>query len=349
MDNIAHTLVGAALGRAVADQRAPLPALTGALAANMPDIAERLLVPPGRPFDYLTMHRQITHSLLGAVVQIAVLTVLMWGVGAWWARRRGTERPSSRWILALIAAAVMSHLFMDWQGSYGLRPFLPWSHRWYYGDWVAIVDPFFWLVPVLGLAWGSRRDLGLVWLVLGVAWVIGVVLYRNDVTAGWLAPACIGLSLVGFAGWMRGWFGPAARRTAAGWACAALAAYTLAQGAASIPAKAAARAEADRRFGAGAVAAALTEVGQPFVWEPVTASRDTVAGPDWAVARHLDDRHVRAALETERGRAIAGFARFLTADVDSSGSGVTVYLRDARYARAARRGFAAVRVTLTGE
>src|SRR2546425_9079982 len=46
---------------------------------------------------------------------------------------------------------------MDWQGSYGLRPWLPWSERWYYGDAVAIVDPFFWLVPLVALGWGGRR------------------------------------------------------------------------------------------------------------------------------------------------------------------------------------------------
>ena len=84
-------------------------------------------------------------------------------------------------------------------------------------------------------------------------------------------------------------------------------------------------------------------------WEPVIAGRDTVAGPGWALPRHLDDPRVRAALATERGRAIAGFARFLVAEVDSSGTGVTVYLRDARYARTSRGGWAVVPVRLSGE
>jgi hypothetical protein len=63
--------------------------------------------------------------------------------------------------------------------------------------------------------------------------------------------------------------------------------------------------------------------------------------------RHLDLPIVQRALrETREGRAIAQFARFLVADVDSSGTaGVTVYLRDARYARTARAGWAVVRVT----
>ena len=45
----------------------------------------------------------------------------------------------------------------------------------------------------------------------------------------------------------------------------------------------------------------------------------------------------------------ATVARFLVAEVDSTGSGVTVYLRDARYARTSRGGWAVVVVTLSGE
>src|SRR5712691_5061021 len=181
MDNIAHTLVGAALGRAVADRRASYPALIGAFAANLPDMLERVIAPSGRPFDYLTMHRAITHSLVGAAVQIALLTLAVGGAAAWWARRRGRDAPSWGWILALIATTVSSHLVMDWQGSYGLRPFLPWSGRWYYGDWVAIVDPFFWLVPLVALVWGERPR---VWLLLlfgsALAGCVGLVVFYTD-------------------------------------------------------------------------------------------------------------------------------------------------------------------------
>jgi len=46
MDNLAHTLVGAALGRAVADRKAPAAGWIGAIAGNAPDWSE-LLVSPG--------------------------------------------------------------------------------------------------------------------------------------------------------------------------------------------------------------------------------------------------------------------------------------------------------------
>jgi len=54
---------------------------------------------------------------------------------------------------------------------------------------------------------------------------------------------------------------------------------------------------------------------------------------------------VRAALATPQGRAVAQFARFLAADVDSSG-GLRVVLRDARYHAGGRPGWAAAVVRL---
>lgn len=101
-----------------------------------------------------------------------------------------------------------------------------------------------------------------------------------------------------------------------------------------------------RRFGPRAEWAVLTEPGHPFRWEPIGASADTIAGPDWAAPRHLTHPAVAQALATPDGHAMAQFARFLAADVDSTGTGLRVYLRDARYVRGARLGWAAVSVRL---
>src|SRR2546428_12489474 len=119
MDNIAHTLVGAALGRAVADRRAPYPALVGAFAANLPDIIERIIAPAGRRFDYLTMHRAITHSLVGAAGQIAVLTLAVGGAATWWGRRHGRAAPSWRGGPARLAPAGSGALAGGMEGAVG--------------------------------------------------------------------------------------------------------------------------------------------------------------------------------------------------------------------------------------
>ena len=179
----------------------------------------------------------------------------------------------------------------------------------------------------------------------GVAWL--VLSRGGEAVAGWLRlltlVAC-GLAVVG---WVRHWFGVAGRRRAAGYGLLTLGLYAAANAVASLPGKAHAREAAQRRFGPGAEWAALTVIGQPFHWTPLYASADSVAEPDWAVARHLDDPAVARALrDTPQGRAMAQFARFLTAEVDSSGPGVVVYLRDARYARAARDGWGVVAVRM---
>src|SRR5438445_8808834 len=161
MDNLAHTLVGAALGRAVAGRELPAAGWVGAIAGNAPDWAELLLKPtswaPRAGGEYLVYHRGITHSFVGAAVEIVALTGLVGLVMRLWARRAGPTPPPWRWVAACVTASVASHLYLDWQGSYGLRPFLPWSAPWYYADWVAIVDPFFWTVPLVALAWGAHR------------------------------------------------------------------------------------------------------------------------------------------------------------------------------------------------
>lgn len=350
MDNLAHALVGAALGRATADPKVPRAALLGAVAAHAPDWAELFIGLPGDRSDYLVLHRGITHSLAGALVETIALTLLV-GLGArWWVRRRGGVAPPWGWLAACIGVAVLSHLYMDWQGSYGLRPFLPWNATWYFGDWVAIVDAFFWLVPLIALAWGAERH----WIPLAAVLVVGgamtaVVVWLAALLAPWVLAAYFALCVVAAIGWVRYWFGPAARRRAAALALLVLGLYAGAQGIAAQVEKAAVRRAAAVRFGRGARWAALTRVGWPFTWAPVYANADTVAGDDWALPRHLDAPVVlRALRETREGRAMAQFARFLTAEVDSSGDGskVTVLLRDARYARAGRDGWGVVSVTL---
>lgn len=336
MDNLAHALVGAALGRAVADRHVPRAGLIGVVAANAPDWAELFTGYPWPRAQYLVEHRGITHSLLGATVEVAGLVVI---VGAILLLTR--RQPAWGWLTLCIAAAVLSHLYMDWQGSYGLRPFLPWDGTWYYADWVAIVDPFFWLVPLIALAWGANRH----WRPLaGVLLVGGAMTYAMvraaDIVAPWLLIAYGTLCLIAVVGWMEYWVGPVDRRRAAAAALAILALYAGAQAVVVQGRKAEIREAAHARFGPGAQWAALTNVGHPFTWEPIYAGSDTVASDDWRIPRRLDDPRVQRALDTPDGRAMALFARFLAADV----AGETVFLLDARYARSAREGWAVVRV-----
>ena len=350
VDNLAHTLVGAAIGRSIGGDRVPAAGWIGAVAANAPDWTEPLIglrLDRGDGSFYMS-HRGITHSFLGAAVETVAITFAVWGVFVL-LRRDAPRRtlPPLPLLVLLVLVAVASHLYMDWQGSYGLRPYLPWSGRWYYGDWVAIADPVFWLVPLVALAWGADRHWRDLTPVVLVAGLVLYLVFTHDGVAGWLRVTCAALVLIGALGWIRYWFGWGGRRRAAVLALLVLSLYAAAQAVASIPVKAAARAAATSRFGPGAQSATLTEVGFPFTWTTIIASRDSVAGATWAWPRHLDLPAVREALRiSPQARSLEGFARFLAGDVDSSSYPVRVTLRDVRYARAPSGGWAVVTVPL---
>lgn len=356
MDNLAHALIGAALGRAVGGHRVPAAGWIGAVAGNAPDLAEVLLRPgtlaPHAGATYLVFHRGITHSLLGAAVEITLLTGVITLIVRLHSQRSGSATPPIAWwwIGACVVAAVASHLYLDWQGSYGLRPFLPWSGRWYYGDWVAIVDPFFWIVPLVTLAWGERRHwtLALVYLP-ALAGVTTLVAWRGqEIVVWWVRLVTILVALTAVVGWERHWFGVARRRLVAAYGLLLLAGYVGATAVAATVVQRQARATATRRFGPDARWAALTVVGHPFRWNALAASADTVAGPGWAIPRGLRDPAVQSALDTPSGRAMAQFARFLVASVDSSETDHRITLWDARFYRVAppRNGFAAVVISV---
>jgi inner membrane protein len=96
---------------------------------------------------YLHHHRGITHSIVGALLLALLLPLLFYGAERLFARLRG-KRPRFRLPGLLVASllAMATHPLMDWTNNYGIRPFLPWSARWYYGDLVFIIDPWLWLV-----------------------------------------------------------------------------------------------------------------------------------------------------------------------------------------------------------
>jgi membrane-bound metal-dependent hydrolase YbcI (DUF457 family) len=340
MDNLAHALVGAALGRAVADRDVPRAALIGGIAANMPDLSELFTGYLGwSRADFLANHRGITHSLAGAAAEIVAL-VLIVGIFV---------RPAPwRRITLLVTVTVISHLFMDWQGSYGWRPFLPWNGTWYYLDWVAIADPFFWLVPLVALAWGANRHWRPLLATLIGATLITLVIARYVANGGsvsrWVLPLCGAIAVLAAIGWLGFWFGPVARQRLARYAVLLLGFYTLAQGVALRHSEALIRQQALRRFGSATRWAALTTVGEPFTWEPMYASADTVVGSGWQLPRNLRLPPVMRALDTADGRAIAQFSRFLTARTDTAAG--TVYLWDARYSRGGRGGWAAVQIRM---
>src|SRR5918992_6191999 len=92
MDNVCHTLVGAAMAEAGLKRRTALGAATLMIGANFPDI-DVIAVPLGHGIDF---RRGWTHGVLALVVLPFVLTAIMLAWNRWVAApraaRRGIER-----------------------------------------------------------------------------------------------------------------------------------------------------------------------------------------------------------------------------------------------------------------
>lgn len=145
MENLAHSLVGLAAAKAGLERLSPGATVLCIVAANAPD-ADVVTTYWGR-WVYLHHHRGITHSIIGTFALGLLLPLLFYGGERLIALVRG-KPPSFRLGGLLIASlvAIATHPLLDWTNNYGVRPLLPWSGRWYYGDLVFIVDPWIWLV-----------------------------------------------------------------------------------------------------------------------------------------------------------------------------------------------------------
>jgi inner membrane protein len=150
MDNICHTLVGAALAESGLKRRTALGSATLMIAANFPDI-DVIAVPLGHS---LSFRRGVTHGIPALVVLPFVLTLLMIAWHRW--RGRGRQAPDARAILLLSAIGIATHPFLDWMNTYGMRWLMPLDGTWWYADTLFIVDPWIWLALGFGV-WFSRR------------------------------------------------------------------------------------------------------------------------------------------------------------------------------------------------
>ena len=144
MDNLTHSLVGLAAAKAGLERWSPMATAVCVLASNAPDI-DILAIFGGRWF-YLHNHRGLTHSIIGTLALALLIPVLFYAGDSLYAKIRRRERRVK--FRALILASLIlsaSHPLMDWTNNYGVRPLLPWSGRWYYGDLCFIADPWIWL------------------------------------------------------------------------------------------------------------------------------------------------------------------------------------------------------------
>lgn len=202
MDNICHTLIAGALAKTGIERATPRATAALVVAANLPDadIVATLFTGPG---GYLVHHRGITHSFVGVLALGPLVALALF----WYSRWRDPVGPNGGapfWPLLWVSwIGLASHLLLDWTNPYGVRPWLPFDDRWVYGDWIAIVDPWLWLVPGVALYWLTARDLWgrVAWGAAAAALSAAVLLSGQ---AGWMSALWLGGLAVGVAGgWLR--------------------------------------------------------------------------------------------------------------------------------------------------
>jgi inner membrane protein len=310
MDNLCHTLAGAALAGAGLDRRTPLAVPTLVIAANLPDID--VLAYFREPLFALTFRRGWTHGVLA----MAVLPLLLAGAMLAWDRvvrlRRRPDAVPAQWgaLLLLSVVGVLSHPLLDLLNTYGVRLLMPFSSRWFYGDTLFIVDP--WLSGLLALAWltgtvGSRRE-------RAGRGGVGGRLAAQVVTAG----AIVYIAAMYAAGRVA--------REAATHDAATLAPASERVMAAPVPV------DPFRR-------AILLPQGESYRWASFDWRRTPRLAPRPDVIRmNFDAAEVRSALDHPDARAFLGWSRFPAAAVLPAG----VRLYDLRYADAETDSWASV-------
>jgi inner membrane protein len=70
----------------------------------------------------------------------------------------GTRPASFTQLVLLSYIGVLSHVFLDFLNTYGVRLLMPFSERWFYGDALFIVDPWMYLMLGLGVWLTARRE-----------------------------------------------------------------------------------------------------------------------------------------------------------------------------------------------
>jgi inner membrane protein len=139
------------MGRAGLNRKTALATATVTLAAEAPDL-DVLGEFKGRVFGF-AHHRGFTHSFLGIALVSAAVVGFVYVI--WRMRGRKLKDPNlpPRWglLFGFAYLAGLSHILLDYTNDYGVRPFWPFSERWYSWDIVFIVEPVILLLLIAGL------------------------------------------------------------------------------------------------------------------------------------------------------------------------------------------------------
>ncbi len=148
MDNLTHTLFGAAVRRLFEDKLPRKAAFwTAAVSSNLPD-ADFIYRLEGAA-KYFDLHRGFSHSVGGLPLEALFVAGIIWLF----------VRQKFKWIFLLALLASFCHTLLDLFNPYPTCALLPFTDKKFAWDLVFIVDPLLWLVFSACLIWG-RKSLG---------------------------------------------------------------------------------------------------------------------------------------------------------------------------------------------
>ena len=139
------------MGRAGLNRKTALATLTLTLAAEAPDLD--VLARFRGPAFAFAHHRGFTHSFVGIPICAAVVVGFVYLVWRIRGRRVNDPKLPPRWrlLFAYACLAGLSHILLDYTNNYGVRPFWPFSEKWYSWDIVFIVEPVMLGLLIIGL------------------------------------------------------------------------------------------------------------------------------------------------------------------------------------------------------
>jgi inner membrane protein len=312
MDNLTHTLTAIAISHTGLNRKTRF--ATGAIiiAANLPDID--VISRFWGSTAYLKYHRGLTHSILGVTILGLLAGWLFYSLGRKVAPPQGPKPPlNAPWLVLGCCIGTASHLLLDFTNSYGVRPFLPFSGRWYAWDIMFIFDPL--LLALLALGLGMPALLRLVSEEVGAG--------KPDYRRGAVFSLCCLVAVWGLRDF--------AHRRVLGWLDSHI--Y---------------RDENPERVGAFPSAfnpfawTGVVETETAYHLVPVDALGNDVDPENAEIFRKPEPSPaLKAAWMTRTGRIFSDFARFPWGRVEEETDGYKVTLRDPRYASATpgRQGF----------
>lgn len=168
MEPITHFLTGAAISRATGlNKRTLYATVTCVLAAEAADLD--MVAYFRGPITGFAHHRGITHTFVGVPFVAAFVVGMVYLFWRW--QRKAPPEPvgspdsttdkivvhdpakSPRWGLLYGFALLcgLSHILLDFTNNYGVRPFEPFSYKWYSWDIVFIYEPLLYVFLIGGL------------------------------------------------------------------------------------------------------------------------------------------------------------------------------------------------------